>query len=682
MSIFAKISKLFGKPDKNPDVAASNPRLLHKISDPLSEKERRSEEILDKKSRAPGPWQVGDWIRPDGGRAYEVREIKGGGMGQVYICIREDDRMPFALKTFQEKYLNSKAAIDRFRWESEVWVRLGKHKNIVRAHRTDTLLGYTFVLLEYVVGDEYHDPDLSGWIRKGGLSIPLALNFACQFCSGMIHAKEAFDKDPALKPPFVHRDIKPQNIMVTRDRIVKVTDFGLVKSFGELEGDIDAEVEDELRERRHTFTKKGAVCGTFPYIAPEIWRGEELDGRSDIYSFGCVLYEMFYGVPPFVYSPYDPERYRKYKYAHLNLSPKPIRSISDEINEIILKCLEKERDKRYQNFEALREALINLYYQQTGERLVLKEESEAEWEASDWLEKGTGFMHLDFHEEAIESYNKAIELRPDYDLAYNNIGIAYYNKGILDEAISCYKKALEINPRYAFAHNNLGNAYKNKGMLDEAISCYKKALEINPRYAFTYNNLGIAYNNRGLFDEAIKCHKKALELDNRFILAHNNLGTAYRYQGNSDEAIRCYKKALHLNPRDAVSHTNLGAVYSDKGMLDEAIRCYKKALHLNPRDAFAYNNLGLAYYRKGMLDEAISCYKKALEINPRYAQIRYGIAQALEDKGDLSGALSQWQTYLEVAEGMPSQKDWIPKAHEHMRDLKKKLREKDLKERP
>ena len=464
------------------------------------------------KAKAPGPWQVGDWIRPDGGYAYEVRAIKGGGMGQVYICIREDDRTPFALKTFKEKYLASKAAIDRFKWEAEVWVRLGRHKNMVRAHRTDTSLGYTFVVLEYVVGDEHYGPDLSGWIRKGGLSIPLALDFACQFCSGMIHAKETFDKDPALKPPFVHRDIKPQNIMVTRDRTVKVTDFGLVKAFGELEGDIEAEVEDEFRERRHSFTKKGDVCGTFPYIAPEIWRGEEPDERTDIYSFGCVLYEMFYGLPPFVYSPYDPERYDKYRNAHLNLSPKLIKDIPEEINALILKCLKKERDERYQNFQVLREDLAELYYQRTKERLIFKEQTEAEWEASDWLEKGTGFLHLGFNKEAIASYHKALEINPRNAFAHNSLGIVYRNKGMLDEAIACCKKAIEINPRYADAHHNLGAALEDKGLLEEALREFRVAIRINPNSAEPYYGQASVLKKLGKLKEALDLWKRYLQL--------------------------------------------------------------------------------------------------------------------------------------------------------------------------
>lgn len=92
--------------------------LGHRISGRQEEKPPKPEEkpvVPTPKAQAPGPWQIGDVIRPDEGLTYEVREIKGGGMGQVYICIWEEDRTPVVLKTFQRKYLEGKAAIERFR---------------------------------------------------------------------------------------------------------------------------------------------------------------------------------------------------------------------------------------------------------------------------------------------------------------------------------------------------------------------------------------------------------------------------------------------------------------------------------------------------------------------------------------------------------------------------------------
>jgi serine/threonine protein kinase len=538
-------------------------------------KEKDVQSQLGGGQKFPGPWQVGDWIRLFG-YAYQVREIKGGGMGQIYVCIQEENATPIVLKTFQEKYLSREDVVDRFRWETEVWVKLGRHKNIVRAHGTDTSLGYTFAVVEYVVGDEYYGPDLSGWIRKGGLSIPLALDFACQFCRGMIHAKEIFGKDPSLKPPFVHRDIKPQNIMVTRDRVVKVTDFGLVKAFDLLEGDIETEGKNEFGEREHTFTKKGEVCGTLPYIAPEIWLKIEPDERADIYSFGCVLYEMFYGIPPFVYSAEGQEVYEKYRDAHLNLLPRPIREVPERINEVILKCLAKERDERYQDFKVLRDALAELNYQQTGERLVFGEETEVEWQASDWRDKGIGLMDLGFYQEATECYNQSLRLNPNFAFAYNDRGIAYKELGQYEQAIKDYNAAISLNPTFTSPYINRGNVYYDLGQYEQAIKDYDEAIRLNPKYADAYNNRGTAYSDLGQYERAIPDY---------------------------DEAIR-------LNPKYADAYTNRGAIYSDLGQYESAISDYDEAIRLNPKESASYYNRAKAYEKLGRPNQVVEDYKK------------------------------------------------------------------------
>ena len=172
-------------------------------------------------------WQTGDKI---GGR-YEVHHIRKGGMGIVYLCYDHESQKPIVLKTFQDIFLSEKSQTERFMWEAETWVRLEKHMNIVRAYYVEKIEDKPYIFMEYILGEEPFGPELSSWIRGKGLNLSLSLNFGVQFCSGMLHAQKKFE---TMNRPFVHRDIKPSNIMVTRDRIVKVTDFGLVKAFQSL----------------------------------------------------------------------------------------------------------------------------------------------------------------------------------------------------------------------------------------------------------------------------------------------------------------------------------------------------------------------------------------------------------------------------------------------------------------
>ena len=100
-------------------------------------------------------------------------------------------------------------------------------------------------------------------------------------------------------------------------------------------------------------------------------------------------------------------------------------------------------------------------------------------------------------DEAVACYRRALELKPDYAEAHNNLGVALKDQGKLDEAVACYRRALELKPDYAEAHNNLGTALKDQGKLDEAVACYRRALELKPDYAEAHNNLGTALQGPG-----------------------------------------------------------------------------------------------------------------------------------------------------------------------------------------
>ena len=251
-------------------------------------------------------------------------------------------------------------------------------------------------------------------------------------------------------------------------------------------------------------------------------------------------------------------------------------------------------------------------------------------------------------DEAVACYRRALELKPDYAEAHNNLGIALKDQGKLDEAIACYRRALELKPDYAEAHNNLGNALKDQGKLDEAVACYRRALELKPDYAEAHNNLGNALKDQGKLDEAVACYRRALELKPDYAEAHNNLGNALKDQGKLDEAVACYRRALELKPDYAEAHNNLGDAFKDQGKLDEAVACYRRALELKPDYAEAHNNLGNALKDQGKLDEAVACYRRALELKPDYAEAHNNLGNALKDQGKLDEAVACYRRALEL----------------------------------
>ena len=138
------------------------------------------------------------------------------------------------------------------------------------------------------------------------------------------------------------------------------------------------------------------------------------------------------------------------------------------------------------------------------------------------------------------------------------------DQGKLDEAVACYRRALELKPDYAEAHNNLGNALKDQGKLDEAVACYRRALELKPDYAEAHNNLGNALKDQGKLDEAVACYRRALELKPDFAEAHDNLGSALEEMGDLQGAEDSFRAALRHNSRFAFAHYKLAELLGGK----------------------------------------------------------------------------------------------------------------------
>ena len=510
--------------------------------------------------RVTGRWVIGDEI----GHTHRIIQILGGpgrsGMGIVYICYDDIKGETVAIKTFQNRFLEDHAIIERFKWEAEAWVRLGKHYNIVEAKRVENHNGKPYIYLEYVVGDRQYGANLSGWIHNGGLyrngkpDIPLILDFAVQFCHGMMHAEKKFQE---MGKPFVHRDIKPFNIMVTRRKVVKITDFGLVKAFAEMGEDIPATAVGDSANRRLSLSKSGSVCGTPPYMSPEQCRGvKDIDIRSDIYSFGCVLYEML--TQRLVFDGRTMDEFIRH---HLKTKPRSP-NVQPDLDAVVMKCLEKRPANRYADFKELEGVLLSIYRKLTG--------------------KGV----------------KEPDAVPLASRELNNKGKSLLSLGLKEEAVSCFLEALRINPDDDEAHNNLGDAYKAQGKLDEAINEYWEALRIDPDDFRAHYSLAIIYQDQGKLDEAVREHQGVLRAFANYSWAHVDMGNVYETQGKLDEAVREYREALRIDPNDVRAHFMLGVAYESQGKLDETIREFRQVLRINPNDAGMQRSLDHVLKRK------------------------------------------------------------------------------------
>jgi Flp pilus assembly protein TadD len=166
--------------------------------------------------------------------------------------------------------------------------------------------------------------------------------------------------------------------------------------------------------------------------------------------------------------------------------------------------------------------------------------------------RGNGYFYKEEVDRAIADYDRAIELEPDYALAYNNRGVAYDDKGEVDRAIADYDRAIELKPDYAAAYNNRGVAYIHKGEVDRAIADFDRAIELEPDYALAYYNRGVAYLLKGEVDRAIADFDRAIELKPDYAEAYYNRGGAYKMQGNKGQARADFEKFLELSDDPAL----------------------------------------------------------------------------------------------------------------------------------
>ncbi len=254
-----------------------------------------------------------------------IEEIGRGGMGRVYKAKDRELNTVVALKMIRPEFLTNGRMIRRFKKEI-LLAREISHENVVRIYDFGEVKGIKFISMQYIEGKSLKELIL----ESGPLPLEKIKDITIKICRGLLAAH---------KNGIVHRDLKPHNIMIDKNDNLYITDFGLAKTTGEA-----------------SISQSGIVVGTPQYIAPEQWRGEEADNRTDIYTLGIILYEMITGKQLFV-----AEDEIGYLQKHVHEKPVfpggPDVKIPNYFKYIIQKCLEKKRQHRYQS---LKEIIIDI----------------------------------------------------------------------------------------------------------------------------------------------------------------------------------------------------------------------------------------------------------------------------------------------------------------------------------
>ncbi|MBN1271851.1 MAG: serine/threonine-protein kinase [Candidatus Aminicenantes bacterium] len=272
-----------------------------------------------------------------------IEKIGEGGMGTVYRAHDTHLDRPVAIKVLPPEKVTDPERRQRFVQEAKAASAL-RHPNIVVVHDIASDRGLDFIVMEFVEGQP-----LDRLIKRKGIELSHVLGYAVQIADGLSKAHAA---------GIIHRDLKPTNIMVTDGGLVKILDFGLAKLMEE-ESEAGAGRTKTLRQDDRPITDEGFIVGTAAYMSPEQAEGKKLDARSDIFSFGTVLYEMLTGRRAFAR-----ESRIKSLAAVISEDPKPASSLNKEVpseaERLLTRCLRKDPQRRWQTMSDLRVALQDL----------------------------------------------------------------------------------------------------------------------------------------------------------------------------------------------------------------------------------------------------------------------------------------------------------------------------------
>jgi tetratricopeptide (TPR) repeat protein len=264
------------------------------------------------------------------------------------------------------------------------------------------------------------------------------------------------------------------------------------------------------------------------------------------------------------------------------------------------------------------------------------------------LELGKLFSAAKEYETAVESYDKALKIKPDDHYAWDNRGIALRNLSRYEEAINSYDQALKLQPDNHYTWNDRGLALDSLGRYEEAIANYDKAIAIQPNFDWSWNNRGMALKKLGRLEEAIANYEKAILIQPEYYYAWDNRGIALSKLGRLEEAYASSKQALKIKPDDHHSWKNQGFTLWKLGRLEEAVASYDKSLEIKPDSYEAWNNRGIALGNLGRYEEAVASYDKSLEIKPDNDAAWYNKAYTYALQGHVDQAIENLQQAINL----------------------------------
>lgn len=242
---------------------------------------------------------------------------------------------------------------------------------------------------------------------------------------------------------------------------------------------------------------------------------------------------------------------------------------------------------------------------------------------------------------------------PFIHLTYNNLGMAYYDRGEFAKSIEYNKKSISSNPRYPEAYNNLGVTYMTIGRPVKAIAHFKKAISLNKSYTAAYRNLAHAYTDMGLKDRAMKFSKMVLKMDPSSYQTYCNMGYIYSDNGETDKAIEFFKKAKEIKRLSYEPYYALGSLYMKESRFRESLHEYEMALKLGLEDYKFYNEIAHLYIKNSDFSKAEKMLLRSLILNTNQPEPHNNLGNLYSMFGHYERAIEEYRRALDIDPGNP-----------------------------
>ncbi|MBC8874455.1 MAG: protein kinase, partial [Planctomycetes bacterium] len=474
---------------------------------------------------------------------YRIFDVKAGGMGRVYLADwllarSHGSEVRVAIKTVADfsvwkRSRQSKVRpidegiyrdiVRRFEREADAWIHIEPHDNILQAFFVIDVGAKPYLVMDYA-----DSGDLQSWIAAGRMTVPLAVNFAIQFCRGMAHVVRTAG--------MVHRDIKPANVLVKDDRIVKIADFGLSKS-------LDILADDSAGGTAGTgeSAMSQAGGGTLPYMAPEQFGSlSAADTRSDVFSFGAMFYEMLTSRRLF-------EAANVTDHLVLRIRPAPAaHELNPEVPEVlsalIARCVSYDPEHRYQSFDEILADLTRACDTIPDHPSIPSDPRPVSPE-SRFVQETYSLVGLCNYEKAAQRADEGLSQFPQQVELLINKGKALFHLGDADGAMECTRQALAIRPRHTRAWANLAFLHLERNEPAEALEAAENATRHDPDLAPGWHARGWCEHMLGHSEKGAQSLRRAVKLEPHNWQTPLALGRCLTRLGKDGEALRTLKRA-------------------------------------------------------------------------------------------------------------------------------------------